>query len=287
MAEIAPIQAPKTRLEFRSGIFYCIFVRLAGDDDMVRKQWPSWKKREAAQNRFCGRLRLFPPLGNTSIIASVATFFLPIAMMTPGFLQGQTQIPEAALTTQTLNSLEASNASIWRDGVGEGFRSGVQSFSFSAGAGAGIKMFGGSQAHDLALASLTYSYLFGPILENHWYAGNLELRAELFGGAEFSPASESLVGLTPHLRYSFATGTRWVPYLDGGAGLTATSIGPPDLSGTFQFNVQAAIGVLWFFRDNVALNLESRYIHLSNAGTKNPNLGVNTVLGMIGISWFF
>ena len=95
------------------------------------------------------------------------------------------------------------------------------------------------------------------------------------------------MGLTSHLRNNFATGTRWIPFVDGGAGVTATSIGPPDLSGTFEFNLQAGTGIQWLIRDNVALTLEARYIHLSCAGISNPNLGLNGVIGMFGVTFFF
>ena len=30
-----------------------------------------------------------------------------------------------------------------------------------------------------------------------------------------------------------------------------------------------------------------QYLHLSCAGMNNPNLGLNTVVGMVGLSWFF
>jgi hypothetical protein len=122
---------------------------------------------------------------------------------------------------------------------------------------------------------------------DHWYRGNFEFRAELFSGAQFSPSTEWVVGLTPHLRYNFATGTRWVPFADFGAGVSGTSIGPPDLSGTFEFNLQAEVGVHRFLRDNLALTFEVRYMHMSCAGLSSPNAGLNTVMGLIGLSWFF
>jgi len=40
-------------------------------------------------------------------------------------------------------------------------------------------------------------------------------------------SSDWVVGLTPHLRYNFATGTRWIPFVDGGAGVTATASALP------------------------------------------------------------
>ena len=82
------------------------------------------------------------------------------------------------------------------------------------------------QAHDLALLSLAYGHMLGGVQgEGHWYRGNFEGRLELFGGGEYSPSNEWVIGLTPHLRYNFATGSPWIPFLDGGAGVTATGIG--------------------------------------------------------------
>ena len=180
------------------------------------------------------------------------------------------------------------NTNIWEDGVGQGFKSGVPSLSISLGAGAGVKIFGGSERHDLALTSLTYGWMLGTVWgEDQWYRGNWEFRAEVFTGAQFSPTTESLVGLTPHLRYNVATGTRWIPFIDIGAGVSATSIGAPDLSGTFEFNLQTAAGVHWFIRDHLALDIQARYLHLSCAGLHTPNLGVNNVGGLVGITCFF
>jgi len=191
-------------------------------------------------------------------------------------------------TSQSKLMFNPTPGGIWENDVGEGFKSAVQSISFSTGAGYGLKIFGGRQNHDLALASLSYGYMLGSVEgEGHWYRGNWEFRGELFGGEQFSPRNDWLVGLTPHLRYNFATGTRWIPYVDGGAGVTATSIGPPDLSHTFEFNLQAAAGVQWFLKDNLALTIEARYLHLSCASMYSPNLGLNNVNGMLGISWFF
>jgi opacity protein-like surface antigen len=186
-------------------------------------------------------------------------------------------------------ALEPSRPDIWQNGVGQGFKPGTKSISINTGAGVGFVSFlGGQQHHDLTFASLSYGRMIGSVEgQGHWYRGNWEVRGEFFGGAQFSPSTEWFVGLTPHLRYNFATGTRWIPYFDGGAGVSATSIGPPDLSHYFEFNLQAGAGVRWFIRDNVALDIEARYLHMSCAGINQPNLGLNNVNGMVGISWFF
>jgi hypothetical protein len=200
----------------------------------------------------------------------------------PPFSPGEDSISGAELT------LQESGSRIWQDDVGEGFRSNVQTFSSEAGIALGMAAFGGRQAHDLALASLSYGHMLGSVVgKGHWCRGNFEFRVELFGGGQYEPSAEWLIGLTPHLRYDFATGTRWVPFLDLGAGVTATGIGPPDLSGTFEFNLQPAVGLHWFMRDNLSLTCEARYLHLSCARLHEPNLGMNNVAFMIGLTWFF
>jgi hypothetical protein len=186
------------------------------------------------------------------------------------------------------NALAPEAKSIWQGEVGEGFRSDVRTFSLETGVALGVQAFGGRQVHDLALLSLSYGHMLGNVVGgDHWYHGNWEARAELFGGGQFSPRSDELVGLAPHLRYNLATGTRWVPFADLGAGVTASGIGPPDQSGTFEFNLQANFGTHWFLRDNLALTFEVGYLHMSCAGLHDPNLGVNTVKGMAGLTWFF
>ncbi len=140
-------------------------------------------------------------------------------------LTGPASGPTATFATQA--------AGIWQREVGEGFRPGVRTLSLEAGGAGGFVAFGGRQAHDFALTSVSYGYMLGEVAgQGRWYRGNWEIRAELFGGLQVSPSRDWLVGLTPHLRYNFATGTRWIPFADLGAGVSATGIGPPDASGT-------------------------------------------------------
>ena len=190
--------------------------------------------------------------------------------------------------TNTVPSLSPGKPGIWKSEVGAGFLSSTKQVSLVAGAGPGLRAFGTKDKHDLALAGLSYGKMWGDVKgEGHWWRGNCEWRAELFGGAQFEPTDDFLVGLSPHLRYNFATGSRLVPFADLGAGVTTTSIGPPDLGGRFQFNLQAGVGLNYFLKDNVALSLESRFLHLSSARISTPNLGVNNCQFLAGVNWFF
>lgn len=202
--------------------------------------------------------------------------------------EAQSQPPQTNAAAEVALTLEPPKTNLWQHGVGEGFQPGASSFSLLAGAGLGVAILGSQQAHDLALLSLSYGHMLGRVRgEGHCFRGNFEGRLEFFSGAEFSPSTEWVIGLTPHLRYNFATGTRWIPFLDAGAGVAGTSIGPPDLSNTFEFNLQAGSGVHWFVKDDLALTVEGRYFHMSCAGISHPNLGVNTVMGLVGLTWFF
>jgi len=223
-------------------------------------------------------------------LALLSTIFLsPIASITCAQVLGQ---PLSATTNSVLPpELSVPESTIWPDGVGNGFLCSAWDIAVEAGASRGVTIFGSRQAHDLGLLSVSFGKMLGRVIgEDRWYRGNFEGRLEVFGGMQFHPDVDTdgwLIGLTPHLRYNFATGTRWVPFLDAGAGVTATGIGPPDLSGTFEFNLQATTGVHWFFRDNLALTGDIRFLHVSCGGIHSPNLGINDVAFMIGLTWFF
>ena len=197
-----------------------------------------------------------------------------------------------AQSTNTLGPTELrlgdSAHSVWIGEVGNGFQSSAQSIAVEAGASCGVPSFGGHLRHDLALASVSYGHMLGGLQgEGHWYQGNWELRLELFGGSQFWPQQDWVVGLTPHIRYDFAVGTRLVPFFEIGGGVSGTGIGAPDLSGTFEFNLQGGPGVDWFLEKDLALTVEARYLHLSCAGLTSPNLGLNTVVGFVGVTYFF
>jgi hypothetical protein len=209
------------------------------------------------------------------------------ACLSASSLHAQTQ-SELGVTNAVSKPELTSAPGIWLNGIGEGFRPDTQDITFALGANYGIAAFGTREMHHLAIASLTYGHMLGHLTgEGHWYRGNLEFRLEAFTGAQFSPEVEWFVGLTPHLRYNFATGVRWVPFFDVGAGVTATGIGPPDLSGTFEFNLQAGGGVHYFLEDNLAITLDVHYTHWSCAGIHQPNLGLNGITGMLGMTFFF
>lgn len=157
---------------------------------------------------------------------------------------------------------------------------------FALGGGFGARILGSTERHDLAISTLHIGKLLvSDPLTSRSFLHHIELAGALWSGAQFHPESAYLVGLTPTVRYHFLPGARLSPFVDAGAGVTATDIGHPDLSTAFEFNLQAGAGLHWFWRQNVALTFETRYIHLSNAGLDTPNLGVNSFLFSGGLTW--
>lgn len=186
------------------------------------------------------------------------------------------------------SGLNAAPASLWAGGIGDGFRKGANELSASAAAGWGFPVFGSREHHHWVLGFVEYGWMLSDVrAEDHWYRGNWELMGDLFGGFQYHPDHAYVFGGAPLLRYNFATGTRWVPFINAGAGVTGTDIRDGDLSTKFEFNLQFGGGVRYFLKDNLSVDLQYRFIHLSNAGMDVPNLGVNSSTLMLGGSWFF
>ncbi len=193
------------------------------------------------------------------------------------------------LWTPSVRAAEPTDSSpIWEAGVGEGFKKGAMEFGLAAGPGLGMAVLTSPQAHDWVLGTAQIGWMISRTLApEHWYRGNFEFLVEGFGAWQYRPDDAYAVGAAPMLRYNLAAGHRWVPFVDFGAGVTATDIRNGDLSTTFEFNLQSGVGVHYFLKDNLSLSVQYRFVHLSNAGIEFPNLGVNTSNFLIGVSWFF
>lgn len=179
------------------------------------------------------------------------------------------------------------NPSVWRSDIGSGFKAGTYNAGFMAGGTIGTPVWGTRQHHDLALGNVNAGWILPPSFRQTVLAGNLELRGELFGGGQFHPREHYVTGLTVVPRYDFATGSRFVPFIDGGLGLTATDIGRPDLGGIFEFNLQFGTGAYYFIRPDLAVSIEYRWLHISDAGITKVNQGVNAQFIAGGLTWFF
>lgn len=77
------------------------------------------------------------------------------------------------------------------------------------------------------------------------------------------------------------------PYLKGGAGIVYLTQHTQEQNLQLNFNKYAGIGVHCFFNKNAAFAFEYRYRHLSSAGLKAPNRGINTNFTLGGVTYYF
>lgn len=119
------------------------------------------------------------------------------------------------------------------------------------------------------------------------YKGSVELIAEPIGMFQFEPKQLYAVGLSALVRYNFWTGSKIIPFLDAGAGVMGTNFGPPEQGSIFNFQLQAGAGLHIFVKRGLALTLQYRLHHISNAGTADPNRGINSNIFLAGLSIFY
>ncbi len=99
-------------------------------------------------------------------------------------------------------------------------------------------------------------------------------------------------GLETGLSFLFKMGllpqtSKFQPYAKVGLGLDYMTLHTNEQGTQFNFTEQAGIGMHYFFRKNLAFNLEGRIRHLSNAGIDQPNHGINTYFVLTGLSYQF
>lgn len=98
------------------------------------------------------------------------------------------------------------------------------------------------------------------------------------GGVEF--------GVHPiAFKLAYDGGQTVVPWGQIGTGVMYTSLQGIEISGPFEFSSYASLGVDFFLNRELALSLSGRIRHISNAGIEEPNRGLNTYFGLLGLTW--
>jgi len=122
-----------------------------------------------------------------------------------------------------------------------------------------------------------------------WYRGQVSLGAEMVYIQFQEPFVTHGVGFTPKIKYTFVAQDRIRPYAEFAGGPFWTDLAGkiPEESSRFNFVLTAGFGVSYFLTDQAALNVGYRFQHISNAGTRYPNFGLNASLPFGGFSFFF
>lgn len=122
-----------------------------------------------------------------------------------------------------------------------------------------------------------------------WYRGQVTLGGEVQFNQYVDPLTTYLTAVTPTVKYTFLASDRLRPYVEAGAGLVWTDLGDriPEKGSQFNFNLQVGAGLSYFVEPTTSINISYRYQHISNAGTAEPNLGIDAGVVLLGISKFF
>jgi hypothetical protein len=163
-----------------------------------------------------------------------------------------------------------------------------------------LGLFGGTGSGLLAAKQTHYAiagFHVGRIMTREhlpgWARGNFEFAGDYMPLWEvFQPGPGHAVyggNFTPIiLQWNFTSNKRFAPFMSlTGGGLVTRSNVPPGNTSTFNFVAGGSLGFRVFVHKRRAINLETRWIHISNAnlGTDNPQL-VSNFAFTAGYNWY-
>jgi len=117
--------------------------------------------------------------------------------------------------------------------------------------------------------------------------GRIDFILEPFINTVTTPNSNVEVGSNFLFEYVFPLSEKLQPYVKGGIGALYMSQHTLEQSTQYNFLPQGGGGIRYFIKDNIALDFEYRYRHLSNASIKHPNSGIDANMYLGGITIFF
>ena len=119
-----------------------------------------------------------------------------------------------------------------------------------------------------------------------WVRGNFEILIEPTLIHLDASNSATVLGVVVLPRWLFAASPRVRPYLEMGGGVLAGQIDLRQTNCDVNFILEAGAGAMIFLAERVALTLGARFQHVSNADRCSQNEGINSVIGIVGISYF-
>jgi len=163
-------------------------------------------------------------------------------------------------------------------------RSGVQELGVAAG-------YGISERDNVQIMPLFFraGWYFPDVIDAPLARHNLNLKWMLepwiAGITNHSDAVEFGVNLL-YFKLDYDAGWPVVPFVQGGEGAMYTSLQGERLGGPFEFSSAIGAGLHFFIDRQLAISLSYRLRHISNAGLKSDNSGLNTHFFLIGLESF-
>jgi opacity protein-like surface antigen len=155
--------------------------------------------------------------------------------------------------------------------------------------GGGVNMDLPFDATDVSFinGSARFGYLPLDPLGPGMLRGSVEVGLEPFVQFYLEPSHVSQEGLKAVGRYHFISIAPIVPYVEFAAGVMHSSLKIDEIRSRHAFSLEAGAGLSYLLTPTLALTAGYRFQHLSNANTESPNTGINSNIGLIGLSFLF
>ncbi len=132
---------------------------------------------------------------------------------------------------------------------------------------------------------LQYGYFLSEEKGKSWYKTRHELLIEIPIYIVYHPETAIMTGVNFLACWDFTASDKIVPYVFAGGGFVYTNVDSADLGTDYNGNYQGGIGIHYFIKDNVTIDFNYRYHHISNAGTSEPNEPLNSTKMFLGLSF--
>jgi len=125
-----------------------------------------------------------------------------------------------------------------------------------------------------------------PSLQGH--RGILSLFFEpQFAFAYFNKENGVEFGVGVGLKYAYPIGDLYSVYILGSVGPHFMTLESQDQINGFIFNDTIGLGMNYMIAPGTAFDVQLRLRHLSNGGIKEPNYGIENLIGLVGFTLYF
>ena len=130
-----------------------------------------------------------------------------------------------------------------------------------------------------------YKHVIFDDIGSGWYRGFHSILLELPVSVIVSQDVSTMIGINFLACYTFTAGQHWQPYLFGGGGPVYSFADIPGMGADLNGNYQFGIGIKPKWDTAYQLLFELRYHHVSNADTEDPNVPLNSLKFLVGITF--
>jgi len=147
----------------------------------------------------------------------------------------------------------------------------------------------GNLDFDVISLGMRFGFDLLPFVEKFGFEppGMLEMIYEPYIGYIGEPEANVEFGLPMFFRYAYPLTEKLYPYIEVGSGPYYYTLHTYEQSTQFNFISAGGAGLIFFVRDDMAVNAGYRRRHVSNAGIKDPNGGIDADVVTLGVSWYF